>query len=83
MTYHYFITFHRWIAGDLAHYDNETAARTILKGFFEAEEEKLKDIQVKDNKPTLYDFISDGLKNKKYFHTLDNLFSIFDREELK
>ena len=69
--------------GSLKDYDNERAAGTILARFLKAEAAKLKDIEFKKNGPSLYDFISDGLDNQKYFETWEELFSLIRAEELK
>ncbi|CAG8694943.1 15538_t:CDS:2, partial [Funneliformis mosseae] len=47
-------------AGDLTRDDNKMAASIILERFLHVEEEKLKDIQFKENGLSLYDLISDG-----------------------
>ena len=69
--------------GSLKDYDNESAARTTLKCFLEAEAEKLKEIEYNKNGLSLHDFISSGLDNEKYFETWKEFFSLISAEELK
>ncbi|RUP49201.1 hypothetical protein BC936DRAFT_143073, partial [Jimgerdemannia flammicorona] len=70
-------------AGAFNEYDNERAAGTILDNFLHAEKDKLKDIEFKKGGPSLYDFISDGLDNEKYFETWKGLSNLFSIKRLK
>ncbi|CAG8589851.1 3568_t:CDS:2 [Funneliformis mosseae] len=56
----------RILSEALARYNNKKTTSLILESFCEVKEEKLKDIQFKENELSLYDFISDGIDNKKY-----------------
>ncbi|RUS24831.1 hypothetical protein BC938DRAFT_473018 [Jimgerdemannia flammicorona] len=69
--------------GAFNEYDNERAAGTILDNFLHAEKDKLKDIGFKKGGPSLYDFISDGLDNEKYFETWKGLSNLFSIKRLK
>lgn len=69
--------------GNLAKQDNETAAKKILERFLRAEGEKLNDIPYEENGPSLYEFISKGVKDKKCLDALKTLFGIFSAKIIK
>ena len=71
-----------WSAGSFKEYSDEKAAGTILRSFLKAEEEKLKEINKRSGQ-SLYDFITSGLEEEKYFNTLDGVFDLFAMDELK
>ena len=72
------------LVGSFEDYENERAARTILKRFLIAEEEKLKDIIFDDrSKISLHDFIQSGLREQHYFETWKELYSLICSKRLK